>query len=108
MVLSAKNGNTNAQHDLATVYADTSSKISKFFVKECIVISNKETIERDKIASYWYKKAADNGDGAATFKYAKRLESGTGVDKDPELAKDYYKKAFYEYGILDAEKKIKE
>ena len=66
-----------------------------------------ETIEKEKIATYWYKRAADNGNGAATFEYANRLEAGMGVEKNLDMAKEYYKKAFYDYGILEAEKKIR-
>ena len=119
LVLAANNGNSNAQFDLATMYADTSSKLSKFFMNEGIVIPNtgvvgtaknivnkNDKIEKEVIASYWYLKAANNGHANATFEYAKRLEDGMGVEKNPDLAKEYYKKAFYNYGILDAEKKI--
>ena len=119
LVLAANNDNANAQYDLATVYADTSSKLSKFFVTEGLVIPNtgiikkitnipkkNDSIEKEIIASYWYKKAADNGHGNATYEYAKRLESGMGVEKDTDTAKKYYIKAYYDYGILEAEKKI--
>ena len=119
LVLAANNGNVNAQFDLANVYADTSSKLAKFFMNEGIVIPNtgvigtakniinkNDTIEKEIIASYWYLKAANNGHANATFEYAKRLEEGLGDEKNPNLAKEYYKKAFYDYGILEAEKKI--
>lgn len=119
LVLAANTGNVDAQYDLATVYSDTSSKLTKFFIESGIiipdtgiisaatnVIKKNDTIEKEKIASYWFKKAADNGHGKATFEYAKRLESGMGVEKNIILSKEYYKKAFYNYGILEAEKKI--
>ena len=119
LVLAANNNNVNAQYDLATVYSDTSSSLSKFFMDAGIiipdtglissvanVIKKNETIEKEKIATYWYKRASDNGHKNATFEYAKRLESGMGVEKNLDLAKEYYKKAFYDYGILEAEKKI--
>ena len=120
LVLAANKNNVNAQYDLATVYADPSSKLSKFFMDTGIVIPDtgiinsaanimkkNETIEKEKIATYWYKRAADNGNGAATFEYANRLEAGMGVEKNLDMAKEYYKKAFYDYGILEAEKKIR-
>lgn len=120
LVLAANNDNANAQYDLATVYADTSSKLSKFFVTEGLIIPNtgivkkvtnipkkNDSIEKEIIASYWYKRAADNGHGNSTYEYAKRLESGMGVEKDTDTAKKYYIKAYYDYGILEAEKKIK-
>ena len=119
LVLSANKDYVNAQYDLATVYSNTSSILSKFFMESGIVIpdtgvinsatniiKNNETVEKEKIASYWYKKAADNGHGNAIFEYAKRLETGMGVEKNLDLANKYYKKAFYDYGILEAEKKI--
>ena len=117
LVLAANNN--NVQYDLATVYSDTSSSLSKFFMDAGIiipdtglissvanVIKKNETIEKEKIATYWYKRASDNGHKNAIFEYAKRLESGMGVEKNLDLAKEYYKKVFYDYGILEAEKKI--
>lgn len=119
LVLAANNNNMDAQYELATVYSDTSLKLSKFFIDSGIVIPNtgvinaaanvikkNDTIEKEKIASYWFKRAADNGHAKSTYEYAKRLESGMGVEKNLDLAKEYYKKAFYNYGILEAEKKI--
>ncbi len=120
LMIAAINENPEAQFDLGTIYSDFSSKISKFYIDSNVVIpgtgvmtflinifTDKSTIENEKIASYWFQKAADGGNGSATFEMAKRFESGLGVEKDAEKAQDYYKKAYYTYGNLDAEKKIK-
>ena len=120
LMLSAINGYPEAQFDLGTIYSDFSSKISKFYIDSNFVIpgrgvmtflinifTDKSTIENEKIASYWFQKAADGGNGSATFEMAKRFESGLGVEKNAEKAQDYYKRAYYTFGNLDAEKKIK-
>lgn len=120
LILSAINGNSTAQFDLATVYSDFSSEISKFFIERNIVISGTGLInsvknivtknsssENEKIATFWFQKAANAGHGPATYEMAKRYETGLGIEKKFDLAQDYYKEAYYTYGILDAEKKIK-
>ena len=139
LVLSAINGNVDAQFDLATVYSDFSSKISKYYIDSNIVIPENGIINTVKtvlvraaifewpavglainyaynkaqnksqneiIASYWFQKAADGGNGAAVFKIAKRYEDGIGIEKNADKAQEYYRKAYYEFGNLDAEKKI--
>lgn len=121
LILAAINDSSDAQYDLATVYADGSSKMTKFFIDKLIyipglgivnktvdLVQKKSTIKREVIASYWYNKAADNGNGQANYEIAKRLESGLGIKKDLIKAKEYYKKAYNTYGILDAVKKIDE
>lgn len=120
LMLAAINGNTAAQFDLGTIYSDFSSKISKFYIESNIiipgigvinsaknVIAKNSTIENEVIASYWFQKASIGGHSAATFEMAERFESGLGVEKNAEKAQEYYKKSYYTYGNLDAEKKIK-
>lgn len=119
LVLASINNNADAQYDLALSYADTGSKLAKYFLEAGIIIpdtgivsaatnvfANNSTIEREMIASYWFKKAADNGNSKATFEIAKRYEEGLGLEKNKDLATQYYEKAYYSYGNLDAEKKL--
>ncbi len=111
LVLAAMNNNVIAQYELATLYDNGNSKLFKYFSDAGIIISDIGIIpfiksEKEYISSYWYKKSADNGNAQATLEIAKRYESGIGVEKNIDLAKEYYSKAFYSYGMLDAEKKV--
>ena len=120
LMISAVNGNSAAQYDLGTIYSDYSSRLAKFFIDSNFVfpgmgvvnsakniVTKNSDIEKEVIASYWLKKAVDGGNGSAMFEMAKRYESGLGVEKNTDLAQTYYKKSYYDFGNLDAEKKIK-
>ena len=53
-------------------------------------------------AAYWYKKAADLGDGNGAYKYADMLMTGRGTEIDVSKAKKYYKMAA-DKGVPEAE-----
>ena len=46
-----------------------------------------------KTAAYWFKSSADLGYGKAQLKYGIQLVLGYGIEKNPELAKQYLQKA---------------
>lgn len=52
-------------------------------------------------AAFWYKKAADLGDGAGARCYADMLMFGNGVARNPRLAMNYYSFAA-DHGIPEA------
>ena len=47
-------------------------------------------MKNDKQAVYWYKMAAEMGDGKGSRCYADMLMTGRGVEKDAKLAMHYY------------------
>ena len=114
LILSAFNKNIDAQIDLATIYSDTSSQLAQYFSNSNIVIDRQKkwlvfpsaSIENELYATYWFKQAAENGHGKSHFELAKRYELGLGTEKNSVLAKQYYEKAYYTYGILDAKEKV--
>ena len=123
LFIAACNGNADAQYDLATIYGNQNAQLTDyfdsenfvFFPKEFIVsktvkniIKSNSEIENQKIAFSWYKKAADNNHPRATFEVAKRYEKGLGIEKNETLAKRFYEKSYYDYGILEAYEKIEE
>ena len=55
-----------------------------------------------ELAAYWYRKAAESGNGAAQLNYAICLERGLGVDRDPKNAVFFYLSAVNR-GIREAE-----
>jgi TPR repeat protein len=49
--------------------------------------------QNSKISIEWFQKAADQGLVGSMTTIAMMYESGDGVEKNPELAKEWYKKA---------------
>ena len=113
LVISAMNNNKEAQYELAQVYDEPFSDISKKYRSSSIYFPGlfspffgirndsityrdwfgDEKEERYSIINYWYKKAADNGHGHAAYIYAKRLFEGNGIDKNPQKAEKYVNRA---------------
>jgi localization factor PodJL len=72
----AESGNTIAQYDLASRYADGRG------------------VARDlKVAANWYEKAAAHGLASAQYRLASLYEKGLGVTRDLVRARDLYEKA---------------
>lgn len=69
-------------------------------------LNNLACLESDSVKkSTMFKKAADMGDDVAQANIASRLKSGTGIDKNIELAIDYYTKSANQ-GYLGAIKEL--
>ncbi|MBR5915813.1 MAG: hypothetical protein IKZ57_05140 [Spirochaetia bacterium] len=113
LVISAMNNDKDAQYELAQVYDEPFSNTSKKYRTESIYFPGvfspifgirsdyltyrdwfgDEKDERNAIVNYWYKKAADNGNGHAAYIYANRLFNGKGIDKNLPRAEKYATKA---------------
>jgi TPR repeat protein len=74
---SARKGDVKNQTELASMY--------------CFALDG--VIKDYKLAFYWFKKSAEQGDKEAQFRVGECYQKGNGVEEDIEEAKKWYQKA---------------